>query len=258
MKNKLIQHKTYLLNKLKDIRSQLATLPPGKLIVAKDRNHTKWYVSDGKNKQYLHKNKKDIAEKLAIKKYLLTLQEDLELELRFTEKHLNNSEMQASNAEKLLLENSEISDLLSTYFKPMSKKLDEWTKAPYEKSQKYPNDLKHKLNNKEIFRSKSEVMIAQTLKMNRIPYRYEEVIELDGVDFAPDFTILHPRTGKLFYWEHCGMVDSPKYQRSTLSKLRHYMENGIIPGENLILTFETEKTPLSMEQVEFLVQFYFL
>ena len=37
-----------------------------------------------------------------------------------------------------------------------------------------------------------------------------------------------------------------------------YCENGIIPGINLILTYETKENPLSIDQVEKIVKEYFL
>ena len=48
------------------------------------------------------------------------------------------------------------------------------------------------------------------------------------------------------------------YARSAVRKIQAYEENGIYPGENLILTFETEKTILDIRIVKGLVERYLL
>ena len=101
-------------------------------------------------------------------------------------------------------------------------------------------------------------MIVYLLHDYKIPFRYESELELGQVTVYPDFTIRHPKTGKLFLWEHLGMVDEPAYRRNTLSKLQLYMEHGWIPSVNLILTFETKEYPLDMAYVEGLIKDYFV
>ena len=58
-------------------------------------------------------------------------------------------------------------------------------------------------------RSKSEAMIAMSLYVQKIPYRYECELKLGSITLFPDFTIRHPETGEIFYWEHFGMMDKP-------------------------------------------------
>ena len=55
----------------------------------------------------------------------------------------------------------------------------------------------------------------------------------------PDFTFLSKKTGEEIYWEHNGMVDNPVYARNMVRKIECYENNGIFPGERLILTYET-------------------
>ena len=59
------------------------------------------------------------------------------------------------------------------------------------------------------------------------------------------------------YWEHFGRMDDPVYAKSAGAKLQQYFVNGIIPGEQLIITFETKENPLSIETIESVVQEYF-
>lgn len=74
----------------------------------------------------------------------------------------------------------------------------------------------------------------------------------------PDFTIRHPRDGRLFYWEHFGLANDISYVRKMNYKMELYTSNDIIPSVNLIVTYETSENPLSFEMVEMLVKYYFL
>ena len=72
----------------------------------------------------------------------------------------------------------------------------------------------------------------------------------------PDFTFLSPKTRQEIYWEHDGRMDEPAYAQQAVRKIQAYEENGIYPGERLILTFETEKCVLSTTMIEKLVTKY--
>lgn len=67
---------------------------------------------------------------------------------------------------------------------------------------------------------------------------------------------MSPKTRREIYREHDGRMDDPAYAQSAVRKINAYEENGIYPGERLILTFETEKTVLDMKVVERLVNRY--
>ena len=109
----------------------------------------------------------------------------------------------------------------------------------------------------EQVRSKSEVIIADTLSRHNIPYRYEYPLELKNGDiYHPDFLCLNVRTRQEFIWEHFGMMNSPAYASRTVSKLKVFSENNILPGKNLIITMETADLQLSSRQVENLIKEY--
>lgn len=111
----------------------------------------------------------------------------------------------------------------------------------------------------ERVRSKSEVIIADTLFRHNIPYRYEFPITLkrsnsadirrdfgSSITLYPDFLCLNTRTRTEFYWEHFGIMDSTEYSNNAAGKLRLYTENGILAGRNLIITMETQTEPFSL------------
>ncbi len=128
--------------------------------------------------------------------------------------------------------------------------------APYDRSPKYPEQLIHKTAAGVMVRSKSEAIIAMLLHTHKIPFRYECALSLNNVTIYPDFTIHHPLTGQIYYWEHFGMMDNPTYSQNTCSKLQLYATNGIYPTIQLITTFETKENPLDSEYVEALIRHF--
>lgn len=123
----------------------------------------------------------------------------------------------------------------------------------------------------ERVRSKSEVIIADTLDRLKIPYRYEFPHQLKvrrnsrgrdssrrTVTFHPDFTCLNIRTRREFIWEHFGRMDDLEYIAETLGKFETYTANGIFPGESLIFTMETQERPLNPATVEALARKFLL
>ena len=101
-------------------------------------------------------------------------------------------------------------------------------------------------------------MIVECLLKYRIPFRYECELVLGKDTYYPDFTIRHPRTGEVFYWEHFGCMDDPKYRRKCYNKLQRYGDYGIIPTINLIATYENGNHPLTLADIEKMIQEYFL
>ena len=111
----------------------------------------------------------------------------------------------------------------------------------------------------ERVRSKSEKILADLFFRRGIPYKYECPLFLKGYGTVhPDFTFLSERTGKEIYWEHAGRMDEPEYAGSAVRKIQAYEENGIYPGERLILTFETETSLLDTKLAEQLAEKYLL
>ena len=130
--------------------------------------------------------------------------------------------------------------------------------ADYSRNPLHPEMLKFESISGNTLRSKSELIIDQLLFVYQIPYRYECKLAIGDVTLYPDFTIIHPKTGKMFYWEHFGMMDNQKYSQKAFSKLEIYCENGIIPSINLITTFEATDFPLDAVKVENIIKQYFV
>ena len=244
--------------KIKELKKQLKEFPPGKLLLSFEGPYVKWYQSDGHKKTYIKKKDRVLAEKLATKKYLSALLEDLEKERCATDMYLRHCVKGGGKADALFKDSSELQNLLSPQFYPLSNKLDDWMKSPYQKNSNYPEHLLQKVGANEYVRSKSEAIIAKNLKQHKIPYRYEAQLLLGEIEVYPDFTIRHPSTGESYYWEHFGLLDNSNYVKNMHSKMKLYTTNNIMPGINLITTYETKEKPLTFEMVEMLVKYYFL
>ena len=133
-----------------------------------------------------------------------------------------------------------------------------WRAESYETNPSHPENLIHTTLAGHKVRSKSEVIISNLLYTNQIPYRYEAALPLKEFTTYPDFTIMHPVTNKIFYWEHFGMMDNAPYCDTACNKLKTYCYNGIFPSMQLITTYETSKCPISTDQVQQIITQYFL
>ncbi|MGN1139786.1 MAG: ATPase, partial [Oliverpabstia sp.] len=191
------------------------------------------------------------------KKYLSLKLEEFMNEKRSIKFYLDHHTSHIKS-EELLSTDSGYHELLLPFFTPLSQELTDWMNCPYQKNPLYSEQLIHKSVSGHLLRSKSESIIDTFLYINKIPFRYECALTLGEVVLFPDFTIRHPRTGQIYYWEHFGLMDQSPYSQKTYAKLQLYTTYGIIPSIHLITTYETKEYPLSSEIVEKIIQYYFL
>lgn len=132
--------------------------------------------------------------------------------------------------------------------------------------------------------SKSEVIIADRLFVNGIPYHYEiaftpeampdtsrpvfdafgrmvgfEVIgnTADASDtLHPDFYVLNKRTRKAYFWEHLGKMDDPEYCRKNFNRFMRILDAGYVIGEDLLVTHEDSRDPLMTEAIDSIIEKY--
>lgn len=105
-------------------------------------------------------------------------------------------------------------------------------------------------------RSKSEVMIADALYKNKIPFLYEFPLHLNSHNIFPDFLCLNPKTHQKVIWEHFGMMDDPKYASASVHKINNYLENGYFQVFGLLTTFEDSNEPLTPQRIEQIIKVY--
>ena len=147
--------------------------------------------------------------------------------------------------------------ILQTEFQKSLGEFETWGNAEYEHSANHTQNLIHQTLAGHAVRSKSEVIIANALFLESIPYRYECALHLGETTFYPDFTILHPGTKQIWYYEHFGMMDKASYREAVYNKLKYYGNYGIIPSINLITTYETQMHPIDSTEIDYLIKKHF-
>lgn len=242
------------------LQQKLSSFPEGELIIHKNGAYSRWVIKKKSQRIYCPKGNRSLAEIMALKKYYSLRLFEVEKELSLLQSFSATSNSNALSATDLLEESSPYYELLHSYFSkdklPVS--LQKWCSETYETNHTHPENLIHTTLAGHKVRSKSEVIIANLLYTNRIPYRYEAALQLGEVTVYPDFTILHPASNKIFYWEHFGMMDKNTYCDAACNKLKTYCYNGIYPSMQLITTYETSKYPISSDQVQQIITQYFV
>ena len=216
-------------------------------------NFDKW------KRKYIRKRDIGIVAALAQKNYYSSVKPLVQKQLKELKQFVN----------KYPKENlEEIYEALSVerkrFVKPLQvsvkQKIIQWEAEVYEKNTKYSENLKFETDQGELVRSKSEVIIANLLyqNQNHILYKYERPLEMtiEGRSkiVYPDFTILSKRTGKIIYWEHAGRMDAPYYVNDFVKKMNTYVTNGLLPGKDVILTYETQNNPLEISAVKRMIK----
>lgn len=232
-------------------------MPEGHISISHSGNNYKWFYSTDNYTRYLKKCEFKLARKLAIKKYLKLKSAVIKSQIKVLSKSNAILDKPQERLAKLLSDPAYI-ELLSDYLKQNTLEATYWMEADYPKSKSYPEVLTHPTVGGIMVRSKSESMIAIALAENNIPFRYENLLSIDNITIAPDFTILHPITNKIYYWEHFGLLDNEAYLENFAAKIKTYAKANIILGDNLIATFETSENPLSYNTISNIIEQYLI
>lgn len=101
-------------------------------------------------------------------------------------------------------------------------------------------------------------MLYNYEKEGDLKYYYEKELCLkDNTTKLPDFTI-KTDLGDTWYWEHCGMTNDTNYNRYWEEKKKVYEQNGIIEGENLIVSKDDKKGGIDTEKIQELINKYLI
>ena len=239
--------------------------PSGTMRVSKKKNgfvqyyHRVWDTQkEERMERYLStKNEIELIKQLAQKQYLHEIVPVLDQELKMLKRIQTqyNPEKKAEVYDKL---STERKSLVQPLFLSAEERFQRWKAQEYKQYDGYQENLRFETDRGEMVRSKSELIIANLLFRERenIHYRYEEEVRLEqtGKIVHPDFSIMSRKKAKVIYWEHAGMVDEPGYADDFVRKVNYYMKEGIMPGENLIITYETSRVPLDIAMVRKLIK----
>lgn len=252
----LQERKSYLENLLQNVKSQnekLEDVPTSKVRVLKRGKGYQYYLrTDGKDTsgKYLKKEQEFQAQQILQKEYLEKAEQMLRRELGLINQYLDKvaptqlmDYYETLNVgRQIMIEPLEMSD--EAY-------KNKWLSLPYEGKEFLPNTAEFYTQKMERVRSKSEIIIADTLERFHIPYRYECPIFVKGMGKVyPDFTVLNVRKRKELYWEHFGLIDDEEYREQAMRKVAIYEENHIYLGDKLIVTYESARQPLNMKDLE--------
>lgn len=248
-------------NTLKRYKEQLKKLPRGALY-ASERNGVKYYTKvttfrGKKRSEYLGKGTNSQVQLLQKKYYLRKAITAMESNIPMMEKFLKNYQPIDPNILQKQFPKAYQSLPQSCFDEAGVFDLDRWGSEPYEKSTNRAENLLNFTKKGDKVRSKSEVIIANAVAARGLQYRYEEVTYINGYKKAPDFKIIDPRTGSIIYWEHLGLITDMEYLRQALYRIADYIRDGIIPGVNLILTFDDGENHIDSLMIERTLDLWF-
>jgi len=250
-----------LQEELNVLTKELESYPPGRLKVYPYKNYFKFSLEQetahGVERKNLKKSERPLVRELLKKEWVMEQSQDLrrkrdsiELYLRQT-RSIRKRDIAQSDARKHAAQ-----ELFGMEFPEM--RAIRWAEEDFPTNTQNPEDRRIPIANGQRVRSKSEQLIADSLRANQIPFRYECGLELGSSTIFPDFTIMHPRTGKIFIWEHFGMIGDLNYRKNTFKKLDRYWSFGYFPSDNLIMTFEDQNHALTPRTVNAIINEYFL
>ena len=252
----LRERQEYLRRLIEEKQKELSRAPEGSLRVSSNGTRKKYYFHgvDGTPDRYLKRSEVSFMKRLAQKSYdekVLRLAEREEQRVDrllscYGEAGIEAQYEKLSAARKTLVEPVMLSD---------QDFAEQWMNAPYQKKVFWENGSEYYTDRQERVRSKSEILIANALLKNGVPYRYEPALFLeDGSVIHPDFQVVNVRIRKEYYWEHFGMMDDQDYVLKAMQRLDRYERNGLYLGRDLIITQETSNRPLSTKRIGELIE----
>lgn len=247
------------------LEAALRCAPEGRLRIACKKTPNYYWVKDSADTLGVYLKAMDpLIAFLAQKNYDAKILAGLKMQLRCIERFL--SEYRAETPLDVLDQLSpERLALVQPLFLTDEEYKKRWLQVPYEGKDFPENAAEHYTSSGVRVRSKSEVIIADTLMRLGIPYRYEYPHRMkirkgrhtETVTMYPDFTCLNMCTRCEVIWEHFGLVDDPTYAENFVLKLRTFRQNGFFEGVNLLFTQETSDNPLNAKDIEILAKHFF-
>ena len=252
-----------LKEELKKVDAFLEIAPIGCLKWQKKNGKTYYYHQYAHNnisaRKYIKKQDCSLINKLAQKQYYLSIRPILQKNFNALVNFLDKNQPRELEAiyDKL---SDERKKFVVPFTMSAEERVKEWQEEEYEQNRMYPENLRYDTEQGDLVRSKSEVIIANLLYQNQedILYRYEKPLELVENErlktIYPDFTIINIHTGEVIYWEHAGRMDDPYYANEFVKKMNTYIANGLMPGRDVVVSFETLNSPLDIKVVKQLIQ----
>ena len=260
--------------------------PQGRIRISQNGGHPEYYLVTERGSlrgKYLPHSQENLARQLAQKDYDARLIKLLQKEISALQNYLKQTDKGRAISELYNSLCPARRDLITPVTLTNEQYVASWQEVSWTGRPFSPDSPPIYTARGERVRSKSEVIIADTLYRHGIPYRYEFPLTLrrsdttishndfdklnhrssvsgaqSSVILHPDFLCLNTRTRQEFFWEHFGLMDDSDYSKKAAGKLRLYTENGILPGRNIIFTMETQNEPISTRTINLLIENYLL
>ena len=240
-----------------EIEKRISRLPEGTVVTRRVKGKSYFYLDTGKSKdKYLSKNDTPLIKALIQKSYLKSVLKTAKQELAALEKMMKiyPENLPEKEFDKLPEERKK----LATPIIPGDEKnARKWMDAPYTRKPFKKGTPVFMTMRGERVRSKSEMIIADRLYANGIPYRYECPLMVGKEIIHPDFSLLRMSDGKVMYHEHCGKMTDPQYYDDLVDRVNKYNQAGIIQGDRLTFTFESQETPFDVRVIDRMIREYF-
>lgn len=240
-------------------KKSLSRMPRGTLYVRKNKKRVQYYLLLEGKETYLRKEDEGRIKLYLQKSYDEKILRLLGKEIAALTTFLNKQPNATAAIQMAYSSNpQEIKSCIVPIDLSDEEYAEQWKGQPYETKANDKEACIFLTERGEKVRSKSELNIANALHRHGIPYRYECLLVLNnGMKIYPDFTVLDIVKRRLVYWEHRGMMDDKEYAEHAVARLKDYAKNNIRLGKNLIITEETRRQPLGMDEIGSLIQEYF-
>ena len=248
-----------LINKSNKTLSRLEGLPDVKILTSKSNGCHQYYFLDKESGQrkYAKKEEITILKKLAQRDYETVINKKLCANRKYLEKFLNHYDVESINNFYSKMSKAR-QELVVPLIETDELYIEKWKSQTYT-PMPFWDDTEFYSNNGVRVRSKSELIIANLLEQYDVPYKYEMPLSLDENGIVrPDFIALNVRLRSEYVWEHLGMMDNEEYANKNLAKVNSYIQNGFIPGKNMILSFESLRCPISSQNIKKIIESYLL
>ncbi len=242
---------------LAEVQASLKKAPEGNLHIIKKNGKPYYYLQKriAKNKYaltYIPKKNRKLLSALAQKKYDKKILPMVKENLKAINELLDNYEFGLLEEEYNIICNPD-DYCIDVFHNSVTNILKAWKEEVYPENDRHNENKIFETENGEWVRSKSEMIIANALRAqsDSLLYKYERPLKMrtkNGMyTIYPDFTIINIHTGRIYFWEHFGMIGDPEYTGNAIDKINTFAQNGISMGKNLFITFECQNHPLSTQ-----------
>ena len=253
---KEIYHEKQLVRSLhKRFQGELKKLPKGVLYMKKGRGARRPYQKVGGREYYLNQKKAAVVQGLKDKKQLQRsikmLEENLTLLEQLGDRYtaipdLMPADMSLSPQTKGALQ--KVAPMLSR--NAVSEIVIRWRTDHNGNTDYRPEGRIHRTSDGICVRSKSELAIYEYLKSHGISFVYELPLQLGDHVRYPDFTLIRQSDGKIFIWEHLGMMNDPSYYQGNINKIYEYMAENYLPARDMLFSYDYEDGSIDLLEVD--------